>query len=356
MREILLTPISWLYGLIVNIRHKLFDFGILKSVEFDIPIICVGNITVGGTGKTPHTEYLISMLSHSYNVAVLSRGYKRKSRGFQMVEVDSSYRHVGDEPKQIKRKFPNTFVAVCEDRVEGVKKLRKLHPEISLIILDDAFQHRYIEAWANVVLIDYNKPIYQDKFLPVGTLRDSKAQLQRANFVIMTKCPEAIKPIDLRIVSKNLGLLPYQKLFFTNIKQGELKPLFTTENHIMPTPGSSVIVMSGIARPEGFYNEIAKSYNVVGTMKFPDHHGYTVRDLKKLSALVRSNKEPVSVIMTEKDAVKLTNKSKIPKELIDILYYSPIEIRFLEYSETDFCRQMRQYVRKNYKYSIVHPQ
>ena len=165
LRNILTTPLSWIYGGIIGIRHALFNWKILKSQPFDIPIVCIGNITVGGTGKTPHTEYLIQVLSTRYNVAVLSRGYKRRSKGFQLAAVNSSFKRIGDESKQIKLKFPDIPVAVAEKRTEGIRRLRELHPEVNLIILDDGFQHRYVESWINIVLMDYNCPIWEDKLL-----------------------------------------------------------------------------------------------------------------------------------------------------------------------------------------------
>ena len=168
LRTLWAAPLAWIYGLVVGIRHKLFDLKILRSEEFDIPIVCVGNLTVGGTGKTPVTEYLIEYFASRYNIAVLSRGYKRKTRGFVLSDVRSSFRAIGDEPKQIKLKYPEIPVAVCERRVEGIRRLREAHPEVNLIILDDAFQHRYVESWVNILLMDYNNPIYHDSFLSQG--------------------------------------------------------------------------------------------------------------------------------------------------------------------------------------------
>ena len=214
------------------------------------PIVCVGNLTVGGTGKTPVTEYLIEKLSPIFKVAVLSRGYKRKTRGFVLSTVQSSFRSIGDEPKQIKLKYPGIPVAVCEKRAEGIKKLRESHPEIELIILDDAFQHRYVEAWADIVLMDYNRPIYHDTFLPLGRLRDTPQQLDRADLVLVTKCPDSITPLDMRIVRKQLNLFPYQTLYFTKMVQGRPIPLFPEQAKRAVSAGDPVIIMTGIANPQ----------------------------------------------------------------------------------------------------------
>ena len=168
------APLAWIYGLIINVRHKLFDLKILRSEEFDIPVVCVGNLTVGGTGKTPVTEFLIERLSGERRVAVLSRGYRRRTKGFVLSTPRSSVKSIGDEPKQMKMKYPDVPMAVCEKRAEGIRRLREIHPEIELVILDDAFQHRYVEPWVNILLMDYNRPVYRDRLLPWGRLRHAR--------------------------------------------------------------------------------------------------------------------------------------------------------------------------------------
>ena len=218
MRELLYTPLSWLYGLAVNFRHRLFDWGVLKSEQFDIPIICIGNITVGGTGKTPMAEMLISFLKRKHCVALLSRGYGRRTKGYREVTIDAHYRDVGDEPLQIKRKFPDTTVVVCEKRVEGIRRLREEHPEVNLIVMDDGFQHRYVQPKINVLMVDSTRPIQSDKMLPAGTLRDNPEQLYRAHYFVVTKCPEKMAPIDRRILRKVLVKYAYQRIYFTRFE------------------------------------------------------------------------------------------------------------------------------------------
>jgi tetraacyldisaccharide 4'-kinase len=356
LTQILLAPLSWIYGLGVGIRNKLFDWKILRSEEFDIPIVCVGNITVGGTGKTPHTEYLIDHLSKKYHVAVLSRGYKRTTKGFVEATPQSSYRKIGDEPRQIKLKFPDIPVAVCEKRAEGIRQLRKLHPEIDLILLDDAFQHRQVEAWVNILLMDYNRPVSKDHLLPWGRLRDNRRQVRRAQIVVVTKCPENTKPIDLRVVRKELDLYPYQRLYFSRPMQGPLVPLFPEHGLPFPRSGSNVVAMAGIAVPNLFFGELGRRYNVVKTLVYPDHYAYKVRDLERLQKMLSVSPPDTIVVVTEKDAVKLSSRQKIPESLQKKLWYVPIEIGFLDHGEVGFNRQIDEYVRTNHKYHILHPE
>ncbi len=354
MLKLLLAPLAWVYATVASLRNKLFDWDIIKHKEYDIPVVCVGNITVGGTGKTPVSELLIDILSKQYNVALLSRGYKRKSKGYQEVLLNSSYLQVGDEPKQIKHKFPNIIVAVCEKRAEGIAQIREQYPEVNLIILDDAFQHRYIEPWVNILLMDYNRPIYDDHFLPMGSLRDSMSQLHRADVVLVTKCPDNMKAIESRIISKNLNLYPYQKLYYAKIKHGEPTPIFKDKE---PTPiqeHTKVIAMSGIANPTPFTEHINKTHYICESLIFPDHHSYMMKDLKAMSrALTKAGKETV-IITTEKDAVKLTNAKKIPIEIQRALYYIPIEMEILDEKLNEFTQHIQRHVKSNQKYSIIH--
>lgn len=344
-----------LYGLGVRLRHKLFDSGIIKSTEFDIPIVCVGNVTVGGTGKTPMTELLVKVLSEKYTVAVLSRGYKRKSKGFHMVEINSSFKRVGDEPKQIKLKYPDVVVAVCEDRVEGVNMIRKMCKNVNLIVLDDAFQHRHIEAWMNVVLMDYNRPIYQDKFLPLGRLRDSVEQMDRANMVICTKCPQNMTPFDMRVVLKNLELLPYQHLFFTKVISSEPRPLFADLATVTPKAGGKVVVMAGIANPEGFVSHVAKNYTLISQHLYADHYTYKVKDIAVLEAEIAAASSDTIILMTEKDAVKFIASKRLSDRLKSRMFYISISHQFVDGAQIQFERLLLEYVRENQKHNIVHP-
>ena len=349
------VPLSWLYGMVVHIRHKLFDLKILRSEEFDIPVVCIGNLTVGGTGKTPVAELLIERFSEHYRVGVLSRGYRRRTKGFVLSTPTSSARTIGDEPRQMKLKYPSVPVAVCEKRAEGIRLLRKAHPEIELIILDDAFQHRYVEPWVNILLMDYNNPVYRDRLLPWGRLRETRNQIHRANFVLVTKCPDDLNPLDMRIVINSLGLFPYQSLYFTRMRQGEITPLFADRAVGKVREGDPVIAMSGIANPVPLLENLRKRFDVVAELTFDDHHTYRLSDMRRLEALFAAYPDAV-VLTTEKDAVKLTNRKKVPEAVQQRLYYVPIHVSFVADSESEFLRQLELYVRTNQKYSLLHPE
>lgn len=356
MRNILLTPISWFYGMGVSLRHTLFDWGLFKSEEFDIPIICVGNITVGGTGKTPMSEYLVQAFSNNYNVAVLSRGYKRKTKGFLLATPTTSFKRIGDEPKQLKLKFPTIPVAVCEKRTLGIKLLRQAHPEVNLIILDDAFQHRYVEAWVNIVLMDYTRPVYEDRLLPAGRLRDHMSSLARANMFVITKCPKNLSSLDCRMVYKNLSPFPYQSLFFTRFHSQPAQPLFpdcATDSVLRR--GQPVIAVAGIANPAGFLDHVEHSFAVVGKQIYPDHYTFKMKDITSLEQMLRDAPEGTAIVMTEKDAVKLLASKRLTDEFRARLYYITVGVEFVDDQECNFLRILEQYVRENQKYNITHP-
>ena len=223
-----LYPVSWIYGAVVVMRNKLFDWGIFRSKSFDVPVICVGNLAVGGTGKTPHTEYLIKLLRDKYQVAVLSRGYKRRTKGYVLATPQCTAKTIGDEPYQMYTKFSSVTLAVDEKRCHGIEKLLKLkEPSTDVILLDDAFQHRHVKAGLNILLTDYHRLFCDDTLLPAGRLREPVSGKNRAQIVIVTKCPQDIKPIDYNIITKRLNLYPYQRLFFSSFRYGNLQPVFS---------------------------------------------------------------------------------------------------------------------------------
>ena len=347
MLKCLLAPAAFLYKMGVTFRHRLFDWGLLKSEKFDIPIICIGNITVGGTGKTPMAEMVIAYMSQMHRVALLSRGYGRRTKGYLEVSTDSHYRDVGDEPLQIKLKFPDTVVVVCEKRAEGIRRLRAEHPEVDLIIMDDGFQHRYVEPKINVVMIDATRPVQHDRMLPVGTLRDLPEELHRAHYFVVTKCPEHMAPIDRRILRKVLIQVAYQRVYFTRFESFMPQPLYADEAADAPlTSGREVIALSGIGNPGPFLQSLRERYKVVAEMTLDDHHVYKVRDMNALKVLLERHPGAV-IVTTEKDAVKMTNRAKIPSEIRRALYYQPINISFIEDSATDFLQKLEEDVRGN---------
>ena len=346
MRELLYTPLSWLYGLAVNFRHRLFDWGVLKGEQFDIPIICIGNITVGGTGKTPMAEMLISFLKRKHCVALISRGYGRRTKGYREVTIDAHYRDVGDEPLQIKRKFPDTTVVVCEKRVEGIRRLREEHPEVNLIVMDDGFQHRYVQPKINVLMVDSTRPIQSDKMLPAGTLRDNPEQLYRAHYFVVPKCPEKMAPIDRRILRKVLVKYAYQRIYFTRFETFSPQPLFPKEELRPLKQRGKVIALSGIVNPKPFLSTLNEQYRVVEEVTLKDHHVYRVRDMLHLEELLKRHPD-AAIITTEKDAVKMGRAEKIPATVRRSLYYMPIDITFIEESATDFLQKIEEDVRSN---------
>lgn len=356
MRTFFLAPISWIYGLVLSIRNRLYDSGIRKSIRYDIPVICVGNITVGGTGKTPMCELLISHFREKYNIALLSRGYGRKTKGYREVTLKSSYRNVGDEPKLIKMKYPDTVVVVCEDREEGIGRIHKEHPDVNLILMDDGFQHRRIEPRLNVLMVDYTRPIDKDRMLPLGTLRDKPEQVRRAHYVVVTKCPSNMTPLDRRIARKRLELLPFQCLFFTRLISSPLRPAFPDDAGDKPIPaGHSVIAMAAIGNPAPFIENIKSRYNLVDELLFRDHHPYHVRDLHKMKSALKKAPEDTIIITTEKDAVKLGSGTKIPPALRAMIYIQPIQTTFIEESKEDFFKKIEYDVRTNQADSFFYP-
>ncbi len=335
--QYVLTPFSWLYGFGVYVRNKLFDWGILKETSFSVPVVGVGNITVGGTGKTPHVEYILECLRYKRNIAVLSRGYKRKTRGFIVASAKSTPDSIGDEPLQIYEKFGGTVkVAVCESRVKGVRELIKQFPKIDLIVLDDSFQHRYIKPKVNIMLMDYSHPVYSDNILPLGRMRESSDAKYRADMVITTKCPSDVSALDMRIVSKRLELMPYQKLYFSTFDYGGLIPVFPddcTERVLLTdlTADDTVILLTGVANPRPFVNHFRSYPFKKKVLHFPDHHDFKKSDLHEIQKKFTSASGNRKVIITtEKDAMRISHNPYFPVELRPLIFYIPIGVRMLD--------------------------
>lgn len=326
--------LSWIYAAVISIRHRLYDWGVFKNRSFDIPIVCIGNITVGGTGKTPTAEYLLSSLAEHYTMAILSRGYGRSTKGYREVTVEDSYVEVGDEPLQIKLKFPDSVVVVSEDRVSAVERIMKEHPEVTLIVMDDGFQHRKLKAKVNIVLVDSTRPIDTDHLLPRGRLRDLKSRLRAAHFFIVTKCSDEMTPLDKRLWRNKLRTIAYQKVYFTTIVTRKIEPLFYYAEREEINYGQQAILLSGIGNPKPFAREAESRFNVVDKLFFADHHSFTADDMRTLYAIHQRNPRAV-VLMTEKDAVKL-RRAHLPESLMRMMYYQPIDISFVDGPDQDF--------------------
>ena len=350
-----LRPLSWIYGLAVELRNYLFDKGFLKQKEYPIPIICVGNLTVGGTGKTPHIEYLIRLLSGKYKVAVVSRGYKRKSKSLQVVQANSDVNRVGDEPMQMKLKYPNTTIIVDKDRRNAIDYLLK-QPEDKrpdVVLLDDGYQHRYVKPSLSILLMDSNRPIYEDMLLPAGNLREPFHRKDRASIVVVTKCGNNMQPIHFRIFANGLDLFPFQSLYFTNFVYHRLQPVFPVINKetysLEDIRKKQVLLVAGIASTKSLEEKLSrKTYNL-HTLFFPDHHFYDKDDINDIEKQFASLPDDKIVITTEKDAVRLKALSYISDELKENLYYLPIKVSFLEDLETEtFNNKIINHVR-NYQ-------
>lgn len=337
--KILRAIASYFYRAVISVRHWCYDVGIFRTHSFDIPVVCVGNITVGGTGKTPVVEYLIRHLSAHYRVAVLSRGYGRKTKGYLVVEPGMSFLRSGDEPKQIKRKFPSVPVVVCEDRVEGVRRIQKEFPDVEMVIMDDGFQHRSITPKVNIVLVDYTRPVKEDTFLPLGSLRDKPSQFYRANIFLVTKTPDNLTPISRNITLKDINMLPYQSAYFTNIRSGEIRPLFP-EVAIPAPDGCRVVALAGVAHPKPFIATLKKYYDVIDTQLYADHYAYKVRDVVRLAEELDRLGDDVVVVTTEKDGVKLTNRKRVPESLQRRLYVMPVYINFRDFDDEKFIQNI----------------
>lgn len=346
-----LRPMSWLYGCVTGIRNWLFDKNILKQEEFDVPIVCVGNLTVGGTGKTPHVEFIVSNLLSVYNIGVLSRGYKRKTKGFILANSKSTPDIIGDEPMQIYQKFGTRVkVAVCESRRKGIRELLKAFPQINLIVLDDAFQHRYVKPKVSVVLTDFNRPFYKDHLLPWGRLRENPHQVNRADMVVVTKCPEDLQPLTYRLISKDLDLMTYQKLFFSCYQYGGLLPVFPDDCPYRTSLGSlterdTVLLVTGIAHPRYFVRYFKNFAFKVKVIHFPDHHDFSRHDLD--SVLEKFNTftgERKIIVTTEKDAVRLQHNPYFPRELMPFTFYLPIMVKMINgaVGDYDFVTELRK--------------
>ena len=352
-----LAPLSWLYGLGVGFRNMLFEMGILKSRSFDIPVISVGNITVGGTGKTPHVEYLIRLLKDLCKVAVLSRGYKRKSHGFVLADENTTVRDIGDEPFQMKTKFPDIIVAVDSKRTRGITQLTSGDQDKpDVILLDDAFQHRYVKPGINIMLVDYHRLIIYDKLLPSGRLREPVKSKDRADIVIITKCPTDMKPMEYRVITKAMSLYPYQQLFYSTHEYEALRPAFqNNQSHpsIQSIQSHHVLLLSGIASPEQMLIDLQTRAKQITPLSFSDHHDFSNKDIHHINEVFAGLPSPKIIITTEKDETRLLNAKGLSDEVKRNLYVLPVRIKFMLDQEETFNKSIINYVRKNSRNSIL---
>ncbi|WP_430813893.1 tetraacyldisaccharide 4'-kinase [Carboxylicivirga sp. RSCT41] len=341
----LLYPFSLLYAGITSVRNKCFDAGILRSKGYSLPIISIGNITVGGTGKTPLTEYLIRILISDHKLTLLSRGYKRKTKGALLANKSSNAETIGDEPFQIKSKFPSINVAVAEKRVEGMNLILK-NLQTDVVLMDDAYQHRYVKPGLSLLVIDYNRPLWKDCPFPAGDLRETRNGQKRADIIVVNKCPENFSDKDKAYWLKKLKASDDQQVFFTSISYG-LPKAVDKNNKESFQGGMPVVALAGIARPEGFIDHLKNNYKVHDQLIFPDHHHFSSDDVDIITRAI-SDEKIRSLITTEKDAVRF---HKLPDLVKGKAWYIPIELRILFSEQEKFENIIRNYVRDHSNYS-----
>jgi len=325
--RILLFPFSLIYFLLIYLRNRLYDKGIFKSASFNLPLICVGNIAAGGTGKSPMTEYLVRELKSHFKIATLSRGYKRKTSGYALAHEHSTALEIGDEPMQFHLKFPDVPIAVGEARIEAIPQLLHDRPATQAIILDDAFQHRSVKAGMNIVLTDCNNLYTRDWYLPTGDLRDEKVSMKRADIIIVTKCKPGMTTEEKESVMQELVPQSGQALFFTTIRYGKPYHIITKQT-VQVTSSVEVLLVTGIANPGPLKMLLQEKSRTYYEMAYNDHHIFTIDDLKDIQKRFTAISATEKIILTtEKDAVRLV---KFEQELTKMpLYVVPIELEFL---------------------------
>lgn len=338
----LCAPLSLLWGAAVWVRNRLFDCGVLRSRTFGLPVICVGNLAVGGTGKTPHVEYLLRLLhGEGLRVAMLSRGYGRHTRGYVLADAGHTARDIGDEPFQISRNCPFAVVAVCERRATGIAELLKLRPQIDVIVLDDAYQHRHVCAGFNLLLTDAARLYTHDRLLPWGRLREPASEARRAHAVVVTKCADDCRPA--------LPVAGCQRLFYSRIVYGEC---YVPERPAEPVryAGRRVLLLAGIANPLPLQRFLqSQGAEVVEALAFPDHHDFAERDLRRIRSAFRSARAEW-VVTTQKDMARLSSSlPMLPAELRERLVVQPISVEVAPARPTDkpFNQTIVDYVRTN---------
>ncbi|MBR4297117.1 MAG: tetraacyldisaccharide 4'-kinase [Bacteroidaceae bacterium] len=341
-----------MYHLITSLRNFLFDKGWgLKQQSFDVPLISVGNLAVGGTGKTPHTEYLVKLLQQANKeVAVLSRGYGRVTKGFRLASDSATASEIGDEPLQIKQKFPTCTVAVCEKRVVGMEHLIEERQKVGktsrdwVVVLDDAFQHRYIKPGLSILLTDYARPYYADRVLPWGRLRESANGAQRADVIIVTKCPKHLSPTEAERIRTKLAPLPTQQVFFTCFDYGNP---YAAEDGKMAELPQTALVLTGIAKPQPLYAYLEAHGVEIRPLAFADHHNFTQADAERINTAFATLPVGSKVITTEKDAVRLRQLDTLNEAVRNALLVQPIEVKFLLGKAEDFNSYIYNYVDAN---------
>lgn len=346
--KVLLSPFALLYGLIIGIRNKIYALGLLKSAKYNLPVIGVGNLTLGGAGKTPHVEYLIRLLSPYLVTGILSRGYRRKSKGFRVVERSDTSLTAGDEPLQYRLKYPEVTVAVSESRSIGIPLMLQYRPDIKVVLLDDSYQHLSVTPGLNILLTEYNRPYSVDYLLPMGRLREWKSGANRADIIIITKCPELIDEDEKKLIKNSLRALPHQKVFFSryiyglpyHIMQGSRQDLGSYDE---------LILLSAIADESYLLDYLEKKVARVHTMIYEDHHYFSPHEISLLHQKYENLKhQNAAIVTTEKDATRLIlHRDFIKQHQLPILVL-PIHVSFVD-NDADAFDLVVQHFLLNFK-------
>lgn len=341
--RILLFPLAIIYWLIILVRNKLYDKNILSSATFGLPLICVGNLSVGGTGKSPMVEFLVRNLKDNFRVATLSRGYKRKTKGYALANERSDALEIGDEPMQFKLKFPDVPVAVGEERLDAISQLLHDKPGTQSIILDDAFQHRAIKAGMNILLTDHNNLFTRDFYLPTGDLRDIKSSYKRAEIVVVTKCDPVITENEKQKIVEEIRPIDGQHIFFTANSYTDPYHIIKKQETIELVEGIEVLLVTGIANPQPLKDLLLEHSETYYMLHYPDHHIFTIddwKDIKKRFDKIESTNK--IILTTEKDAVRL---AKFGEQLNDVpIYVIPLRHHFLFNEEEKFLLLIKNYI------------
>jgi tetraacyldisaccharide 4'-kinase len=334
--------------------------GLFPSAEVEIPTISVGNLTMGGTGKTPHIEYLIRILKPEFYIATLSRGYGRKTKGYVLSDTQSTASDIGDEPLQFKKKFSGLRVAVDGNRVRGIKLLLKEYPSLQAILLDDAFQHRAVKPGLSIVLSDFSKLYLNDHMVPTGTLREFRSGIERADIIIVTKCPEILLPIERKRLLNEIAPKPHQRVYFSYIRYGDLIPVIGDGNNPLSKEfyferNFSIALLTGIANTKPLEYYLKNKVKNIVPMKYKDHHHFTADDLKAIQKIFNNIASANKIILTtEKDAMRLKSPEYAESVKNLPLFYIPIEIDFHNKDKEEFNEQILHYVRANQRYGSIH--
>ena len=343
--KIFLYPFALIYGAVVWLRNRLYDSGVYSSIQFSVPVITVGNLSVGGTGKTPHVEYLVRLLQYQFRVATMSRGYKRRTQGFQLADADTNALRIGDEPMQYHMKFPDLTVSVAEERITGIPRLLQLRPHVEAVLLDDAYQHRSVKAGINILITDYSKPFYKDHILPIGTLRESRNAYKRADIIIVSKCPKDMTQAKADEMVQHIHPLPHQQVYFTTIQYEQPYDMFTRE--AVNLHDKNAILVCCIAKPEPLVNYVSNMAKDVHTISYADHHYFLSRDLEEIKeAYANWNTQNKVIVTTEKDAARLHLHADKLKEWGVQIVVLPISVAFLFNGHTQFDSRILSYVEK----------